>query len=157
MIRVRATVDASDLDRLLARMQPAQRERTLIRAFSVALRPVVRDAKAIAPVGKTGKLRRSIRVRVRRRLGLEIDIFVGVPYGYVVEYGHRQVIGGRAPRVGRSYRRRGNVFIGAKGGRYAGRVVGFVKPHPYTTIAFAQHAPEVERDVAREIERDLAA
>lgn len=69
------------------------------------LRPVAARMQARAPRGKTGKLSRRIDVVIRRVnagliQGVEALFVTGVPYGHLVERGHRIV--GRGPtRKGR--------------------------------------------------------
>lgn len=154
MITVQAVVDVSDLDELIEQMSPSELTDLLAKAFTQSLQPAVEGARALAP-RRTGKLARSIRVRIRKRAGLDVSI-VGGPYAHLVEYGHRIVRGGHAPRVGRSLRAVGGVLTGPRGGRYTGQVDGFVAAHPFARPAFEAAAPEVERDVAASIEADLA-
>lgn len=155
MIRVQATVEAQDLDRLTAALDPRALESLLVMAFQDALQPVATLARTLAPRGKTGKLARSIRVRVRRRRGLEISIFGGVPYSHLVEYGHRLVAGGKAPRAGRVLKRVSGVLTGPRGGRYTGQTIGFVNAKPFARPAFEQLAPEVEAQVAATMEAGI--
>lgn len=154
MITIRARVDTTDLEQMLRNLEPAQIERVLIKTFRVALNPTIRAARALAP-RRTGKLARSIRVQVRTRGGLQVAI-VGTPYAHLVEYGHRQVVGGRVIRVGaRGIRRIDGVLRGPRGGRYTGRTVGFVRPVPFTRTALAQTMPEIEMAVTQSIDRSL--
>jgi hypothetical protein len=78
----------------------------------LAVQPTVAAARALAPVGETGGLRRSIgfAVRVYRRGGRSVYGIVGprrgfgvngtepANYAHLVEYGHAIAVGGRLTR-----------------------------------------------------------
>ena len=128
MITIKASVDVRDLERLAENLAPAQIRKILVKTFRVALKPLVTRIKALAPVGETGRLRRSIRSRVRTRGGLEIAI-VAARHAHLVEYGHRMVVGKRE--------------------------VGRVPPHPFARPALASVLPNMDREIEKSVNADL--
>lgn len=71
----------------------------LQRLMPKVLGPVAVRMQARAPRGKTGKLSRRIDLRVVRVnagliQGLQVDFVTGVPYGHLVERGHRIIARG---------------------------------------------------------------
>lgn len=66
----------------------------LQRIIPRALAPTAARMRAAAPRGKTGKLSRRVEVHVKRISsgfiqGVEADFGVGVPYGHLIEAGHK--------------------------------------------------------------------
>jgi bacteriophage HK97-gp10 putative tail-component len=155
MITLRASIDVSDLEALGRTLNSQQIRSVLLKSIRVALNPTIRLARALAPRGRTGKLARSIRTAIRTRRGLEVAI-AGVPYAHLVEYGHRLVRGGRVLRsTSKNVRRVNGVFVGPRGGRYTGRVIGFVQPKPFVRPAVESTLTTMEQTVAHDVDRAL--
>ena len=134
-----ASIHITGIAEIRAKLTPQAFRTALVSALRAALQPVAQGTSALAPK-ETGALSRSIRVRVGTRGGaLSAAIVTGVKYGHLVEYGHRQVTGGR--------RKRGLFSSGS------GREVGIVPPHPFARPAFAAR----EGQITEIIERRLAA
>lgn len=59
-----------------------------------ALEPMKQAAEALAPVGDTGRLADSFKIKSRTRKGVpSASLVTTVPYAHLVEYGHRLVKG----------------------------------------------------------------
>jgi len=135
-----ASVTITGIAEMRMRLTPEAFRTTLVDALRTALAPVASSASALAP-HKSGKLAGSIRAAVSTRGGtISAAIVTGVRYGHLVEYGHREVVGGRARRAG--------LF-----GNRTGRVIGQVPPHPFAGPAFAAQ----QGTVAQTIEQHLAS
>lgn len=79
----------------LRQLDPKAFRKVLRGAAGPILRPVIRDARQRAPVGKTGKLRRGIRMRVRvKRDLIEVMMLLTAPHGHLVDRGHKIVARG---------------------------------------------------------------
>jgi hypothetical protein len=118
-----------------------QRFREAIRVVAQdAFAPLVEEARAAAPV-RTGKLAASIRVEMRDKgADFEVLLGTGVPYGHLVERGHR--IAARGGDV-RTPTPRSDPRVGG----------GMVLPRPFAEPAFRAN----EAAVIDAIERNLAA
>lgn len=140
-----ASITISGIAELRQRLAPDVFRKTLVSALQAALVPVAAGASALAP-RRTGRLAGGIRARVSTRGGaITGAIVASVRYGHLVEYGHRQVVGGRAMPAGftpLSFR-----------ARFQGKVTGAVPPHPFARTAFAAQ----QGTVAHVIETRLAA
>lgn len=71
-----------------------------------ALVPVANAMRSAAPKGKTGKLARGFDVRAKRInqgfiQGVEVDIGARVPYGHLIERGHRIIARGPGRKGGK--------------------------------------------------------
>jgi len=91
-----------------------------------ALAPVVNAMRSAAPKGRTGKLARGFDTRTKRInqgliQGVQVDIGSRVPYGHLVERGHKIIA--RGP--GRSGAKKGALRTALKARRSAG-AIGFV-------------------------------
>src|SRR4029077_12100121 len=86
---------------------------------------------------RPGALAASSRATVGTRRGAFTGAIVScVPYGHLVEHGHREVTGGRVQRAGR--------FTPlSKLGRFQGTVTGQVPAHPFAGPAFLAHEGEL--------------
>ncbi len=92
---------------------------------------------------------------VSRRYGGQEYIAIGFQWpegaaGWLVEHGHRMVTGGTIERIasGKAPKARVEGLTGA------GRVVGFVKPHPIAAPAFERARPEMEGAFTARIEKE---
>lgn len=88
---------ATDPDRWWAAL-----ERNAPRAFA----PMAKAIQSAAPKGRTGKLSRGFDVRAKRISqgfiqGVQVDIGARVPYGHLVERGHRIIARGPGRKGGR--------------------------------------------------------
>lgn len=85
-----------DVRKLQQMLTPRRYWSALLRILPRAMTPVLVAMRAAAPRGETGKLSRGFDVRVqpiRQGLiyGIEVDVGARVPYGHLVEFGHRIV------------------------------------------------------------------
>lgn len=144
-------LEITGLEALRQRLVPGDFRAVLVQAIRSALQPVRSAIAGVAPRGKTGKLASSITTRVGGRgAGIQAAIVAGTGYGHLVEYGHRMVIGGRVQRQTlRSAR--GALKPQATSGRFAGRVVGQVAPHPFARPTFAAMAGQFSADVEAQL------
>ena len=114
-----------------------------------ALEPTFADAQRRAPLGKSGKLRRSIHVDVSKyrhpRTYVAVDIKLA-PYAYLVEYGHQV----RTPR-GFLSRRKGATVAGQMSGHAFIGPLQFVQARPYFRPAITAHREQIVADISREI------
>lgn len=143
-----ASITVTGIADIRARLTPEAFRATLLDALRQALAPVATSASALAP-RKSGALAAGIRAVVATRGDtISAAIVTGVRYGHLVEYGHRQVSGGRAARgfVPLSFR-----------GRFTGRVVGQVPAHPFARPAFAAQQNRVSEIVAERLAAEIAA
>lgn len=154
MLGVSLSVNAAGAQAVVAKMQSDRLEKILVGAIRKALRPVVSAVKGAAPIGKSsghhlaGELRRSIRLRIDTRRGLRVAI-AGAPQGHLVEYGHRIVIGGRAPRTHQTkFRLRVPAHL-------VGKVVGQVAPHPFAGPVVNAATQLIEKTIADDVVREL--
>jgi len=140
-----ASITISGIAAIRARLTPQAFRTALVGALQEALAPVASNASALAPK-KTGKLAGGIRAAVSTRGGaLSAAIVTGVRYGHLVEYGHREVVGGRSAR--RSF------SLLTRRGSGTGRQTGVVPPHPFAGPAFLAQ----QGQITQIIERRLAA
>ena len=138
------SIHISGIAEIRKQLSPEVFRTTVLDALRSGLAPVAAAASALAP-RKTGRLAQGIRAAVSTRGGaVSGSIVTQVRYGHLVEYGHRQVTGGRLAR------RRSPIFGRSAG---PGRQVGTVPPHPFVRPAFATQQPAI----AEAIERRLAA
>lgn len=123
-----------------------------------ALAPVVHSLRAAAPKGKTGKLSRGFDTRTKRInqgfiQGVQVDIGARVPYGHLVERGHKIIP--RGPQ--RKGRPRSRSFAVALKARRAAGSRGFVPGRFFARDAVeagrAQTMSLLERLVAQDLLR----
>ena len=93
--------------------------RAIERNVPRALTPVAAAMKAAAPKGKSGKLSRNFEVISRRVSqgfiqGVEADIVTKVPYGHLVERGHKIIARGPGRRVLRDLEKIGGPWATAR-------------------------------------------
>lgn len=124
----------SDLLANLQRLAPALARKLERRALKKALEPMKRAAEQNAPLGETGNLKKSFKLRSRgKRLFVSADLYTDpadAPHSHLVEFGHLAV-------------KRG--LLGIR------RVVGHVPPHPYLRPAFEAKADEAIEIFADEV------
>jgi hypothetical protein len=138
-----AHITITGIAEIRAKLTPQVFRATLVDALRTALAPVASSASALAP-RKTGKLASTIRAAVSTRGGtISAAIVTGVRYGHLVEYGHREVVGGRARRAG--------LF-----GNRTGRVIGQVPPHPFAGPAFTAQQGTVSQTIERRLASAIA-
>lgn len=97
-----------------------------------ALEPVLQSAVGKAPVGATGNLSNSLKIRTRTKKGLITgQVAATAPHAHLVEFGHaiRKVEGGPA--------------------------VGYVPPHPFLRPALAENQDSAVKILADEISDEL--
>lgn len=105
---VKATTDLSSVFAGLDALNDIKT--SLARSMGVAGGQIVRDeAKARAPVGETGNLKRSIYLAYKDATSTESVVVYSVswnskiaPHGHLVEFGHAIVKGGKAGRGGQN-------------------------------------------------------
>lgn len=127
----------------------------MIRALPEAFEPARSAIQAAAPRGKTGKLSRRIvtKVGARRGSSLSVTIRSGAGYASLVETGHRLVAGGK---ISRAHTLGGHIHE-ALSGRFKGRVVGHVPPHPFAEPAFRTTEAAVTAILERRLVEALGA
>ncbi|HWP38944.1 MAG TPA: hypothetical protein VNL18_15465 [Gemmatimonadales bacterium] len=123
---------------------------TMERLIPRALTPVAAAARAAAPQGRTGRLRRRpFEVRTKRgfALGTVITAEIGtrLPYGHLPERGHRIIPRGPQRKgVPLSRARRKELRSGLKARRAQG-AIGFVPGQFFTRRAWEQHEEQTRR------------
>lgn len=151
-------VTIEGLDEMERVLQPEVFWAAIVRLIPRALVPILVDMKARAPRGRTGKLGRGFDVQlepVAQGLvqGVEATIGARVPYGHLIERGHRVIARGPS-RKGRKLVRGARRALKLR--RQAGGI-GFVAPRPFALPAVvAQETSTValiEQLLAQEIER----
>lgn len=116
-----------------------KKRRKVARIFRKAGKVVQRRAQEIAPRGKTGNLRKEIRVSVSTRRGVRARIISSAPHSHLVEYGTKPRYRKRAFWGGRYLRKREQ------------RYTGVMPANPYMRPAFDQVADQVMRQIERDI------
>lgn len=145
-MRSTAHITISGIAEIRAKLTPEVFRKTLVDALRSALTPVASSASALAP-HKSGKMAGSIRAVVSTRGGnISAAIVTGARYGHLVEYGHRQVVGGRARKPG----------LAGLLGNQTGRVVGQVPPHAFARPAFAAQQGNVTQIIERRLAQAIA-
>lgn len=158
------------LDRALRATDPSRWWEAIERHASRAMIPVARAMANAAPKGKSGKLGRGFDVRTQRiRQGLiqgvQVDIGARVPYGHLVERGHKIVPRGRGSKVVTRHRLLGGFVITeqvrqrSRGGaslktRRAG-ASGFVPGRFFGERTFRSQADQVVGLLSRLLEQDF--
>lgn len=149
-VSVQVSVEgAKAIDDQLAQLPILLRGRVLQRAVTRVTR-VGRDAARRQTPVASGVLRKAVAAKVVEKREVVIGI-VGtgrtVSQAYLVEYGHRMVMGGTIPS-GRNNRVRAAKDPARTG---QGRVVGEVAPQPWFRPAFDATAPQIERILLEEL------
>jgi len=106
--------DLAKFELAMKRVEEAATKRELKRIAKTATTPMLAAVKVNTPRGETGGLRRGNKQQLWKASASMVDFEVAnvAPHAHLVEFGHRQVTGGRL-RTGR------------------GRVIGSVPPHPF--------------------------
>ncbi|MGH2406183.1 MAG: HK97 gp10 family phage protein, partial [bacterium] len=115
----------------------------LERIIPRALTPVLVEARARMPRGRTGKLLRGgLETRTERRQGgIQVAVGARVPYGHLVEAGHRLVARGGGRGFAPSRRRRAELRSALKARRARG-AIGQVAGRPFLGPAYQARAAE---------------
>ena len=61
------SVDFSEVDQALTKLARVERRKTISKAMRIASKPLLAKVKEMAPVGNTGALKKSIKLRVGKR------------------------------------------------------------------------------------------
>jgi len=141
-----AHIEITGLAEMRQRLSADVIRAAVLRGLRKGLRPMASLAAALAP-RRSGKLAASIRTTVGNRRG-EITgaIVSGVPYGHLVEEGHRIVTGGRVQRAGR-------FTPVSKIGRFKGSVTGQVAGQHFARTAFETDQAGLTAAVESELQR----
>lgn len=158
------------LERALRATDPARWWEAIARHAPRAMIPLARAMANAAPKGRTGKLSRGFDVRAQRIQqgliqGVQVDIGSRVPYGHLVERGHRIVPRGRGFKLTIRNRLRGGFVISeeirqrSRGGqslkaRRAG-ATGFVPGRFFGARTFASQGDQVIGLLERLLEQDF--
>jgi len=149
-VKMYAKIDRAEqkkIERALKQMPFKVFKKHVGRAAGMAMTPVLKDARKRVPV-EEGDLKESLAKKrkqyVRRR-----TCWVGVgpsgktgQQGWLVEYGHRIVVGGTTARIsGRDKGKTPKAANQANTGK--GRVVGMVPPKPFLRPAFEANKAKV--------------
>lgn len=143
-----AHIEITGLTEMRQRLSADVIRTAVLRGLRTGLRPVASLAAALAP-RRTGALAASVRSSVGNRRG-EITgaIISGMPYGHLVEEGHRIVTGGRVQRAGR--------FTPlSKIGRFKGSITGQVPGQHFARMAFETDQGGVTAAVEAELQRAI--
>lgn len=129
-------------------------ERAVRSAIVFAATPMLKEAKKRAPVSKEGKkdhppgflrdniVRKSVKYKTTKTVWVGIGPDRRVPYGHLVEFGHRIAKGGTLARESGRTAPKSKVTGKAGGGAFGGRV----PPNPFLEVAFNNNARKaVER------------
>jgi HK97 gp10 family phage protein len=129
-------------------------------AMVAAVQPTVLAARALAPVGETGELRKSIGFVVRQyrrgditygiigaRRGFGTDKTDPAKYAHLVEFGHAVAVGGKLFRG----------FNPFKNVKATGVLAGFVPPRPFLRPAFEATKAEVLATLSRLLGQGIEA
>lgn len=150
------------LEATLRRFDPKAFRKELRAAAKPLVEPIRKTLRRIAPRGRTGKLRRAFRVRIRTRVG-EVEVaIVAAPHAHLVDRGHaiiprgpsRQGLG-LASQDTLSQRRLRGRLRGALLSRQSGGSQGFVPGRQFTLKALQAHGGEP--GIARQLEAILVA
>jgi hypothetical protein len=131
----------------------------LERALPEAVEPVRVEMVSRAPV-RSGKLANSITVTIRRMSqgfirGVEALFGTGVPYGHLVEKGHKIIARGPS-RSGLTKTKRAALRSGLIARRAAG-AIGFVQARPFAEPAAVGHEAEVIARIEASMRMQLVA
>lgn len=131
-------------------------ERLIPRAFL----PVTVDMRGRAPRGRSGKLGRGFDVQVRRVAqgfvqGILAVIGARVPYGHLVEFGHRIIARGPGRKGLKNRLQRGQARTALKARRLAGPR-GFVSPRPFAEPSVVAHEAQTVDLIERLLEDELS-
>lgn len=157
------TVDIDGLKRILKELPTVMQHKIVGSALFKAVEPIVEQTKANIH-SKTGNLVKSIgKERMTIQQGKEIGTVRVGPrvrggfkgyHGYLVEAGHRAVLGGTLPSskslpVGRTRKAKNPARTGM------GRIVGKASPTPFLQPAIKAKQGEVDKRVAKELDDSM--
>ena len=134
---VRFVMENSDeIVRKLQSLEGAVRKQVLEKVALEALEPMLEETNRRTPV-EEGDLKRGNKKHIRksRENFVEAEVANTAPHAHLVEFGHRNVKGGRL----------------GKGGRQ----VGTIPPHPFMRPAFDATQAKVCREVGERIGREV--
>ena len=140
-----------ELEAALKKLPLVAQKKVFRPALRAAARPILVSAKARVPV-KTGKLRRSLRVRsirrTRKRIGVKVvSFFVGEAfYGGPVEFGH---FAGRRTRISRRNQSKGRAASSF------GETRIWVKPQPFLRPALDENRERSKGILRKTIHNNL--
>jgi hypothetical protein len=149
------TVVLEGLPELRRRLDPQRWWDAIMRIAPRTLIPTAARLPALAPRGKSGKMRRGFDVRVKRISqgliqGVEAQIGARVPYGHLVTEGHRIIARGRTRFTFSGTKRKaipGRKVLAAERTalklRRQGTGLGFVPGNPFVVNAVAQDRPRI--------------
>ena len=143
-------VQTVGITEMITKLDPQLFRETVKAVGGDAVAPVVEAVAASAPQ-RSGKLARSVRSETRSRgPDLEVVVGTGVPYGHLVDRGHRLVVGGATTRATTALGR----LRAFQSGRFTGREIGFV-PGRHFAEAGLRRAEHASGGVVEALETNL--
>lgn len=109
IIRVAMHGDKQVMSRLKG-VVPRLRRKVLGKAARIAMKPLLQNAKANAPKGKTGLLRKAIKLRAMKRSRVKVGVYIAIGdkmFEGQTFYGAFQEFGWRVGKRDKSLRQRG--------------------------------------------------